>query len=94
MKQSTFLRKALRTLVADGWTIERVDGEQVTGVEAAIAECKAVDMANVTLGKGDQSAWLLVVWQGPDASYDEGEEIIADHTVNLEAVLAPLYTHS
>jgi len=109
IKQSTFLRRALKALIADGWTLRAVDvpGEAMTKVSTvseAIKEVAAVDSAVIRLLRnrqqnvasdvpveGDERGWILAVWQGPDATYKYGEEIISDHSTNLSAVLDPLY---
>ncbi len=94
MRQSTFLRRVIRALMDAGYENFVVDfgdqRERVTSIAAAIKELKSVDDAYLTMSKDGQRSWIRVVWQGPDATYQEGEEIVADYTTNLEPVIGRL----
>lgn len=92
MKQSTYLRKVLNALVDAGYTITGVDdgGDEkiaVGGIMDTMTAVKAVDEAYVFVAKGEEESWLRIIWQGPDATYQEGEEIISDYGVSLSPVL-------
>lgn len=102
MKQSTFLKKALRAIVADGWEIVSVDadGEAIVSgamsVKSAVAAAGEVDECHINVQRktltGVERNWLYIVWQGPDATYADGEEIISDHGVGLSGYIDPLYS--
>lgn len=97
MRQSTFLRKALRALRASGWKVSGVDDggdtvERVTTLRDVMTAVRATDESHVILRHDDgRKAWLRIIWQGPDATYAYGEEIISDYTISLTDVIDPLY---
>jgi hypothetical protein len=84
VKQSTFLRLALQALLVAGWTLpKRWTVDDILKHD--------VDAFDVHLRRGEERAWLFIVWQGPDDKYEPGEEIISDHSINLCDVLDPLF---
>lgn len=79
------IRQAIRALIADGWTLDRVDDEKVTGERGAIAEVEATGMAWLYVRRDDERGAVFFVMQGPDGAPDE---VICDYTTNLTAIEA------
>jgi hypothetical protein len=92
MRQSTYARTILRALARAGWT---VTGHDVAEHDAAIttpAETMAlltnVDDLHVYVEHPTRGqSFLYFVWQGPDATTPDGEEILADYGEKLEALI-------
>lgn len=91
MKQSTFLRSALRALVNDGWKLVDIEGVPAGSVDSVVKEARQYDHAVIDVEKDGKTSFLLIVWQGCDDTYQDGEEIISDYGMKLDAVLSPLY---
>lgn len=100
MRQSTFLRSALRALMSAGWYVRVADNVQIDGkrsIASVLSDvmdvARELDYLTIRVRKLDESesGTLFIVWQGPDNTYEDGEEIIADYSMNLDPVLGPLY---
>lgn len=98
IKQSTFLYRVLKALKAAGWNLFSVDTEGVvtafgSSVLGVMKECRAVDVCRINVKRHDDesASYLLIVWQGPDDRYPDGEEIISDYGMKLDSVISPLY---
>lgn len=97
MKQSTYLRKVINALKNAGWILVSVDDgdgpQKVSGTAAAMEAVSAVEDAVLefekrTTGTAVESSFIRVVWQGPDESYEEGEEIVSDYGMKLDSVIS------
>lgn len=80
------IRQTIRALVADGWTLDRVEfgdpePEPVYDDETkAMAIITDLDDAFLVVTRGDQSGWVRFVMG------NEPYEVVCDYTVNLECV--------
>ena len=86
MKQSTFARKVLRTLVDNGWIL-------MNDLTPAKVMDELVHRDELSVGArhpehGKSFVWF--VWQGPDDNIEDGAEILADYGMKLDPLLAPL----
>lgn len=96
MKQSTFARKVLKAVVANGYKLHIIDDFESQTKDATVTEVmdflKSVDQLDISCTKPDcQASFLSFIWQGNDESYSEGEEILSDHGVSLSSIIDPLY---
>lgn len=96
VKQSTYLRRVLNALHCEGWSL-RVRNEDtgeldpIVSVSGAIKAAKDLDECQIFVTRNEERGWLFIVWQGPDATYPNGAEVISDYTVNLESVIHPIW---
>ena len=79
------IRKVIRVLKHDGWTLDSVyNGDEdipVATEQAAIEEITSVDMAYLHVTRGDVRGWaLFVLGNGPG-------EVLCDHTLNLTPLI-------
>lgn len=99
MKQSTYLRAVLKALYAGGWWIAGVDDGEGTEyykdttplsarIELTMKAVQAVEDATIMVENSEDDAFIRVVWQGDDETYEEGEEVICDHSMNLDAIIS------
>jgi len=92
-KQSTWARKAIANLIGAGWTPNNKGLGH--SQKALMAELMNRDEFRLFLRRVNsvgkpEHAWVWFVWQGPDETTPNGEEIIADYTINLDDILEPL----
>nr|AGH89371.1 hypothetical protein [uncultured bacterium] len=81
-------REAIKGLIADDFKISVFDGEQTTlknSTDAAAIEAAMFttdeDQLHVAHQHVDESGWVLFIYG------NDGHDVIADHTTNLEASL-------
>ncbi len=92
MKQSTFARKVLKALEAHDWKF-RIEDDNIgyvtrNTIPEVMKFLKSVDELNVRCFKENLPwSFLYFVWQGPDAIYPEGEEILCGHTASLSSII-------
>ena len=84
---SAGIRRVIRALVADGWTLDRVEygewePEYVSTEAEALTILDDLDDGFLLVTKGDESGWVRFVMG------NEPYEVAADWTVNLKAVYA------
>lgn len=99
MRQSTYLNKVIAKLYEAGYWISGVsDGEVLTRFKGTTPLVKRKELAmNVIKSVEDGviyfensnsvTGYLVIVWQGPDETYEDGEEIVSDHTVNFSDII-------
>lgn len=95
MKQSTFARKVLTALLADGWTFKQVDfGEgnlRVRTVDDVMKFFEESFELRIQVQKGKKFSFLYFVWQGSDQEILCGEEVLSDYGMSLDYIISPLY---
>lgn len=95
MKQSTYARRVLKALEAQGWTFRIEDdsfkAENRHTVPQVMSFLNSVDELNVDCFKENKASFLFFVWQSQNETYPEGEEILCDHGVSLSSIIDPLY---
>ena len=78
------IRQTIRALVADGWTLDRVefgdDPEPVRNETEALEHITSVDDAFLVVTKGEESGWVRFVMG------NEPYEVVCDYTINLECL--------
>ena len=78
------IRQTIRALVADGWTLDRVefgeDPEPVRNETEAMEIITDLDDAFLVVTKGEESGWVRFVMG------NEPPEVVCDYTINLECV--------
>jgi hypothetical protein len=92
MRQSTYARRVLRALRTAGWT---VTGDDVNGpnspatTEQVMDTLQNVEAVTVYVRHTETGAesFLFFVWQGPDVEYPDGEEILSDYGMKLDALI-------
>lgn len=99
MKQSEYLRLMLEALTETSWKLAFGDDggdEQVklASVDDAMQMAKSVEMSHIFFRRDDWPAkpagraeYICVIWQGPDETYQQGEEIISDCTLEIGCVI-------
>jgi len=95
MLQKTYLRKLLTECLSEGWTIYAVDNGEEWIVKAwtpttATNEATSTDVAWILLKRGNETGTLALVWQGPIATYPQGEEVVSDYSLSMESVIDKL----
>ena len=78
------IRQTIRALVADGWTLDRVEfgdePEPVRNETEALAIITDLDDAFLVVTRGEESGWVRFVMG------NEPYEVVCDYTINLECV--------
>ena len=97
MKQSEYLRLCLEALKHAGWAVQSVDNggddpERVETIDEAMIEAQSVSECRIFFTKHNVNArvdaqYIVVIWQGPDATYQPAEEVISDSTIRVGEVL-------
>lgn len=90
IKQSTYLRRVIRAMRArEGWKLTgasngeewKKDPTEREAIEMTQeADEGAIRFRHETHGR----VTLAIVWQGPDATYEAGEEIVSDYSASTE----------
>ena len=92
--QSDWVRAYLTAAFAAGWVVAEVQaGDEPYAVAdhspdtltAAFADVEDMWVGLRQPGGGRSFLWF--VWQGPDATYPDGDEVLADYGVTLDTVV-------
>lgn len=82
-RQSDWLQLFLETAIAHGLEIFGVDHEHfepVHTVAEAIEASRACDECTIWLALRGRRFPVAIVWQGPDDTYQQADEIVADYS--------------
>ena len=103
MRQSTYLKKVLKALEVAGWWIKAVDDGEAPEkfadtvplskrIGLTMEAVKAVEDATIYVSNSEKTCAIRVVWQGDDATYEEGEEVICDYSMSLDSIISTVET--
>lgn len=91
-KQSEWVHAYLTAVLAAGWSVVEVQSGDAphdcprTADGLVAAFCEGEDLW-VGVQNGGKRSFLWFVWQGPDATYPDGDEVLADYGVTLDTVV-------
>lgn len=101
MLQSAFLRLVLAGAMADGWRLSTLEEENsndagaivpMDAADVAVDMSRRLDRSYLFLERtGEEMAWIFIVWQGDDATYEHGEEIVSNYLMALDPYVQAAY---
>lgn len=98
-RQSEWVRAYLEALVSDDcWVIRRLgaggewfpDSANVSVTVAMALFCEVEELTVQVRHPEYGTSFLWFVWQGPDDTYPDGDEVLADYGVLLDPWLIPV----